>query len=170
MHRRKGRFQRPSRYCMKWRAICPSIINYIYTYQYTIYKNRLFFFIHQCFTKVKLFKIRKYFFLTSVTIFSFVYTIFIKYKWETNSSTRLSYLFALFWQNICTVMYIQSAKILLLPPKYEIIMVPSNHSFFQYCDSNIGFFSIAPCKVITLNPFCILFGISSLLLSWWIPF
>ena len=37
---------------------------------------------------------------------------------------------------------------------YEIIMVPSNHSFFQYCDSDIGLFSIAPC---------ILFGISSLL-------
>ena len=53
---------------------------------------------------------------------------------------------------------IQSAKIVLLPPKYEIIMVPSNHSFFQYCDSNIGLFSIAPCNVITLNPICILFG------------
>ena len=50
------------------------------------------------------------------------------------------------------MMYIKSAKILLLPPKYEIIMVPSNHSFF----------SIAR-KVITLNPLCILFGISSLL-------
>ena len=31
----------------------------------------------------------------------------------------------------------------------------------QYCDSNIGLFYIAPCKVITLNPLCILFGISS---------
>ena len=59
---------------------------------------------------------------------------------------------------------VQSAKILLLPPKYEKIMLPSNHSLFQYCDSNIGLFSIAPCKVITLNPFCILFGIGSLLL------
>ena len=29
--------------------------------------------------------------------------------------------------------------------------------------SNIGLFSIAPCKVITLNPLCILFCISSLL-------
>ena len=48
---------------------------------------------------------------------------------------------------------VQSAKILLLPPKYEIIMVPSNHSFYKYCDSNIGLFSIASCKVITLNPF-----------------
>ena len=37
------------------------------------------------------------------------------------------------------------------------IMVPSNHSFFQYCDSNIGHSSIAPCKVITRNPLCILF-------------
>ena len=36
--------------------------------------------------------------------------------------------------------------------------------FLQYCDSNIGLFSIAPCKVVTLNPFCIIFGISSLLL------
>ena len=59
---------------------------------------------------------------------------------------------------------VQSAKILLLPPKYEIIMVPSNHSFFQYCYRNIRLFSIAPCKVITLNPLCILSGISSLLL------
>ena len=65
-------------------------------------------------------------------------------------------------------LYVQSAKILLLPPKYEIIMLPSNHSFFQYCDSNIGDFSIAACKVITINPLCILFGISSLLL--WLPF
>ena len=31
----------------------------------------------------------------------------------------------------------QSAKILLLPPKYEIIMVPSNHSYFQYWIMNI---------------------------------
>ena len=54
-------------------------------------------------------------------------------------------------------------KILLLPPKYEIIMVPSNHLDFQYCDSNIELFSIAPCKDITLNPLCILFCISSLL-------
>ena len=35
-------------------------------------------------------------------------------------------------------------------------------NFFQYC--NIGLFSIAHCTVITLNPLCILLGISSLLL------
>ena len=64
--------------------------------------------------------------------------------------------------------YAQSAKLLLLPPKYEIIMVPSNHLNFQYCDSNIGLYSIAPCKVITLNLIYILFGISSLLLFWWL--
>ena len=29
--------------------------------------------------------------------------------------------------------YLQSAKMLLLQPKYEIIRVLSNHSFFQYC-------------------------------------
>ena len=28
---------------------------------------------------------------------------------------------------------------------------------YQYCDSNFGLSSIAPCKVITLNPLCILF-------------
>ena len=56
-------------------------------------------------------------------------------------------------------------KILLLPPKYEIIMVPSNHSIFQYCDSNIGLLSIAPCKVITLNPFWYQFFASFLMVS-----
>ena len=48
------------------------------------------------------------------------------------------------------IIKIQLAKIVLLPPKYEIIIMPSNHSFFQYCESNIRLFSIAPCKVITL--------------------
>ena len=43
---------------------------------------------------------------------------------------------------------VKSTKILLLPSKYEIIIVPSNHLFFQYCDSNIGLFSIAPHLVI----------------------
>jgi len=42
-------------------------------------------------------------------------------------------------------------------------MVPSNHLFFQYCDSNIGLFSIAPCKVITLNPFLYQFFASFLM-------
>ena len=28
----------------------------------------------------------------------------------------------------------------MVPPKCEIIMELSNHSFFQYCDSNIGLF------------------------------
>ena len=49
--------------------------------------------------------------------------------------------------------FIQSAKIFLLPSKCEIIMLPSNHSNFRYCDSNIGLLSIALCKVISLNPF-----------------
>ena len=65
---------------------------------------------------------------------------------------------------------VQSAKILLLPPKYKIVMVPSNHSNFQYCVSNNELFSIVPCKVITHNPLCILFGISSLLIFWWFYF
>ena len=60
---------------------------------------------------------------------------------------------------------VESAKMILVQPKYEIIMVPSNQSFFQYCDSNIGLFLISPCRVITLNPLCILFGISSFLMG-----
>ena len=32
---------------------------------------------------------------------------------------------------------------------------------FQYCYINIGLFSIAPCKVITINPLCILFDSDS---------
>ena len=62
------------------------------------------------------------------------------------------------------------SKNIIATTKYEIIMVPSNHSFFQYCDSNNGVFFIAPCKVITLTPLCILFGISSLLLFLWFCF
>ena len=60
--------------------------------------------------------------------------------------------------NFKSGMYLWLVKILLLPLKYEIIMVQFNHSFFF----------IAPCKVITLNPLCILFSISSLLLFWWL--
>ena len=45
---------------------------------------------------------------------------------------------------------LQSAKKILLPPKYEIVMVPSNHSKFQYCDSNIGIFSIDPMILVKL--------------------
>ena len=44
---------------------------------------------------------------------------------------------------------LQVAKILLVPPKFELIMVLSN-CFFQYCESNIGLFSIACHKVIAL--------------------
>ena len=82
----------------------------------------------------------------------------------------ITFLLALLWYQRYSKNFIiiQSAKILLLPPKYELIMLPSNHSFFQYCDSNIGLFYIAPCKVINFNPFCILFAISSLLLFWWL--
>ena len=36
-------------------------------------------------------------------------------------------------------------------PKCERRMVLSNDLFFQYYNSNIGLFSIAPCKVIALN-------------------
>ena len=53
---------------------------------------------------------------------------------------------------------------LLVRPKYEIIMVLSNYSFFQDYYSNIGLFSIAPYKVIALNLRCFIYGISSLLL------
>ena len=48
------------------------------------------------------------------------------------------------------------------PQNAKLIMVLSNYSF-QYCDSNIKVFSIAPCRIIAII-FCFLFGISSLLL------
>ena len=76
--------------------------------------------------------------------------IFFSRRWEN-------------WTNVYkyeTILHdIQSVKKLLLPPNFEIIIVPSNHSNFQYCDSLIWLFSIAPCKIIPLNPLCILFGI-----------
>ena len=70
------------------------------------------------------------------------------------SAIRRLILNPLGWGEFCVV---------LVPPKYEIIIVPSYNSFFQYCDSNIGLFSISPCRVITLNLLCLIYGISSLL-------
>ena len=46
--------------------------------------------------------------------------------------------------------FLQSTKILLLPPKCEIIFYPLKMVIFQYCDSNIGLFSINPHLVIAL--------------------
>ena len=46
---------------------------------------------------------------------------------------------------------VQSAKILLLPPKCEIIFVTLQKKyFFQYCDINFGLFSVIHHLVITL--------------------
>ena len=73
-----------------------------------------------------------------------------------NSNKKCNYLFVCVFHKVIAASswqsrgHLKSAKILLLPPKYEIIMVPSNHSNFQYCD-------IAFCKVITLNPLCFFF-------------
>ena len=50
------------------------------------------------------------------------------------------------------------------PQNCEIIMVLSNHAFFQYCDSDIGLFLFAPCKVITPNLLCYNFFAFSLYL------
>ena len=49
---------------------------------------------------------------------------------------------------------LQSAKILLVPPKCKTITVLSNCYFPQYCNSNSGLSSIAPCIVITLDIVC----------------
>ena len=48
-------------------------------------------------------------------------------------------------------------------PKYEISIVLPNFFFFQNCNSNIGLFSIAYCKVIAMNLLCLIFGIITLL-------
>ena len=63
------------------------------------------------------------------------------------------------WRNIGKVsikftktsFYVQLTKILLLPQKFKIIMLPSTHSFFQYCDSNIWLFTIVPPLFIASN-------------------
>ena len=61
------------------------------------------------------------------------------------------------------VLAMQSAKILLVPPKYERVIVLSDYLFFQYCDSNIGLFSIDSCKVSALFFLSLLYFISLLL-------
>ena len=56
----------------------------------------------------------------------------------------LSFLLSLYF------LYLQSAKILLVHPKDEIIQVLTIFSFSQFCDSNLGLFSIAPCNLLGL--------------------
>ena len=57
-------------------------------------------------------------------------------------------------------MKIQSAKILLVPPKYEKLWCHPT----IIISIHIGLFSIAPFKVIDLKLLCFIYGISSLLL------
>ena len=45
------------------------------------------------------------------------------------------------------VQYVQSAKILLQPPKYEIIMVPSNHSVSNITIAILDFSILHPVKL-----------------------
>ena len=52
-----------------------------------------------------------------------------------------------------------------MPTKCKMIMLLSNYSFFQYCNSNIWLFSIVPYKDIALNLLCFIFALVSLLLS-----
>ena len=50
-------------------------------------------------------------------------------------------------------MHLQSARILLVLPKCQIIRL--FFSFSHYCDSNIGLFFIAPSSVIALDILCL---------------
>ena len=56
---------------------------------------------------------------------------------------------SIYWLSVR--LYLQSTKIILVPRKSDTILVHyQNTNFFQYCNSNIGLFSIAPHKVIAL--------------------
>ena len=68
------------------------------------------------------------------------------------SFINIQYIYFQYKDIFQSIKIIQSAKILLLSPKYEIIIVPSNHSNFAILD-----FSLLPLKVITLNPLCFFF-------------
>ena len=93
----------------------------------------------------------------------------IKNHKNKEKEKKLQHLVSLYQNYVSTVPSKKSASrfqcCTLLPKKCEIIMVPSNHLNYQYWDSNIELFSIAPCKVFTLNPLCIFFGISSFLMA-----
>ena len=63
----------------------------------------------------------------------------------------------------------QLTKILLVPPKCEILSGTIQSFILKHYDSNIDIFAIAPCKVIALNVFASFFGIISLLLYLFAP-
>ena len=54
---------------------------------------------------------------------------------------------------------IESEKIILIHPKCEKFVVLLNCPYFQYCNSNIGLFSIATCKIIAIYLLCFIFCI-----------
>ena len=67
---------------------------------------------------------------------------------------------------IIQVLYIylsMSTKILLVHSNWKINKVLRNYYFYWYCNSNIGLYSIASCKVITLNLIFLIFWIRSFL-------
>ena len=59
-------------------------------------------------------------------------------------------------------MYITAGENIIATTK-----IRNNYSAIQLLNF-LNFFYVAPCKVITLNPLCILFCISSLLLFCWL--
>ena len=67
---------------------------------------------------------------------------------------------------VCTLVgQIQCTKILLVPSKFDLIMLITNYLVLQYCYSNIELFLIAPCNVIAINLLCLIFCLISLLVS-----
>ena len=52
---------------------------------------------------------------------------------------------------------------IIATPKIQNNYGATQSFIIQYYDSNIGLFFIAPCKVMTLNPLCILFNLVSVL-------
>ena len=124
--------------------------------RFDINKNNLTRIWHCKFNKCA-FKVRNFHHLQHESLTSNKYQLYLPNQiWVRNI---YSFFFIFF-----ILLYIYSMKILLLTPKFEIMMSSSKHLFCQYCYSNIGLFSIALCKVMALNLLCFIYGIISFLL------
>ena len=147
-----------------------------FSFFFYLYINLFFFSLHSHFLSSLsfLFSFSLFFFLSLSLLPSLYYSSISYIFFPFSRLHTLSYLkVPVYWLSLLTCniadlhssdithTQLQSAKILLLPSKYKIIMLPSNHNFFNISIATLDFSLLLLVKLSLLIPF----GISSFFLS-----
>ena len=114
----------------------PPDLNYnldLQFYRQLLFLFNQFFSLKMCLYKILIFEIEPDFALLillikkSCILYGISQINYFSLKNVFNLKTCLQMCYVQFTKSFTCQIYIQSTKIILLPPKYEIIMVPSNH-------------------------------------------